>query len=594
MTDEGRARILDHLTAIYGVRTAEATLPQVLDRLQRYAGRIPGPDRTGWSEQDALLITYADQIRQPPEAPLRSLAGFCHRHLAGLISGVHLLPFFPSTSDDGFSVVDFRQVDPANGSWRDILDLRGEFRLMLDAVVNHVSVGSAWFQAFLRREAPFSGYFLTPSPGADLSAVIRPRTSPLLTSFSSLTGERAVWTTFSADQVDLNYASPEVLLEIVDLLLFYASQGAALLRLDAVAFLWKEPGTSCLHLPQTHRLVQLFRTVLDLAAPHVLLVTETNVPHADNISYFGDGRNEAQLVYNFALPPLVLDALVHGSASTLTRWAASLAAPSQETTFFNFLASHDGIGLNPARGLIGDERIRMLVDRTLAHEGQVSSKRNPDGSQSPYELNINYFDALSDPRAREPLAMQVDRFMAAQAVMLSLAGVPGIYVHSLLGSRGWPEGARQTGRARSINREKLDLAALERELRTSGSLRALVFQRFASLLRARRASPAFHPNAGQRVLDLGEAVFGLVRTAAGVDDSVVCLHNLSGRRVSCPPIVAPEAGNRVAGWTDMTERTAAVALDRPFELAPYQVAWFRSQRRPWAEGAALPRDEASA
>ena len=594
MVDGAQHRILQSLCGIYGPQAAERLLPEVLECLQRYAGKIPKAAKAGWSERDALLITYADQVRQPPEPPLRVLVDFCRRYLPGLISGVHLLPFYPSSSDDGFSVVDYRQVDPAYGSWSDILDLSGEVRLMFDAVVNHVSAESAWFRGFLRHDSPYADYFLTPPREADLSAVVRPRTSPLLTVFSTATGDRAVWTTFSADQIDLDFHNPQVLLEIIDLLLFYASQGAAFLRLDAVAFLWKEPGTSCLHLPGTHRLVQLFRAVLDLAAPHVLLVTETNVPHADNISYFGDGRNEAQLVYNFALPPLVLDALVRGSATALTRWAASLAASSQATTFFNFLASHDGIGLDPARGLFGEEPILALVQRMLAHGGQVSSKRNLDGSSSAYELNINYFDALSDPEAHEPLGMQVNRFIAAQAVMLSLAGVPGIYFHSLFGSRGWPEGVRQTGRARTINREKLDLASLERELRTPGSLRDMVFKRFASLLRARQASPAFHPSAGQRVLDLGDAIFALVRTAAGGGDPVVCLHNLTDRRVTCPPIAFPEAGRQATRWMDVTTKAASTALDRPFELAPYQVAWFRSQRQPRAEGAAFPRDEASA
>jgi len=594
MVDGARHRILHCLGGIYGPQAAERLLPEVFECLQRYAGKIPKAAKAGWSERDSLLITYADQVRQPPKPPLRALTDFCRSHLAGLISGVHMLPFYPSSSDDGFSVVDYRQVDPAYGSWSEILELGGEFRLMFDAVVNHVSSESAWFQSFLRQEAPYADFFLAPLAGADLSTVIRPRTSPLLTAFSTTSGERAVWTTFSADQIDLNYHNPPVLLEIIDLLLYYASQGASFLRLDAVAFLWKEPGTTCLHMPQTHQLVQLFRSVLDIAAPHVQLVTETNVPHQDNLGYFGDGRNEAQLVYNFALPPLVLDAFHQRTASTLTRWASSLATPSQETTFFNFLASHDGIGLNPARGLISAERIQALVERTLAHGGQVSSKRNPDGSRSPYELNINYFDALSDPQADEPLLVQIDRFMAAQAVMLSLAGLPGIYFHSLFGSRGWPEGVRQTGRPRTVNRQKLEHRTLEHELRTPGSRRALVFRRFVDLLRARQASPAFHPSAGQRVLDLGDAIFALVRTAAGVGDSVVCLHNLTDRRVTCPPITVPEVGRRAAAWTDMMPEAATAALDRPFELAPYQVAWLWHERRRRAAGAALPRDEASA
>ena len=129
-----------------------------------------------------------------------------------------------------------------------------------------------------------------------------------------------------------------------------------------------------------------------------------------------------------------------GDATALLRWAAGLTPPSNETTFFNFLASHDGIGLNPARGILHDAEIDAMVQQVLAHGGCVSYKSNPDGTAGPYELNINYFDALCGPTRREALALQIDRFVAAHAIMFSLAGVPGIYFHSLFGSRGWPKG----------------------------------------------------------------------------------------------------------------------------------------------------------
>jgi glycosidase len=574
-----RARIAACLGQIYDRPTAGETLPRLLSIADAYAGTIPVPNATGWSERDAILITYPDQVREPGKPPLAALSEFCAQHLSGLISGIHLLPFYPSSSDDGFSVVDYRQVDPAYGTWDEVRDLGREYRLMLDAVINHASAQSAWFQSFLCGVPPFSGYFITPLADADLSAVVRPRTSPLLTTFSTTAGERRVWTTFSADQVDLNYRDPNLLLEIIDLLLDYARHGASLLRLDAVAFLWKEPGTSCLHLPQTHALVCLFRAVLDFVAPHVLLVTETNVPHAQNVSYFGDGRSEAQLVYNFALPPLVLDAIVHGSSAALSRWAATLDTPGERTSFFNFLASHDGIGLNPARGLIPDVRIHELVHRTLANGGQVSLRSGPDGSRLPYELNINYFDALASPGSNEPMRRRVDRFMAAQAVMLALRGIPGIYFHSLFGSRGWPEGARESGHPRAVNRQKLDRRVLESELRRPGSQPARVFRRFACLLRARASAPGFHPGAAQTVLDLGDPIFGLLRSDPESGEPVVCLHNLSGRPVTCPAIGSPGLGHPPMLWIDMVARSAPCTLEDPTALAPYQVAWLRPAQR---------------
>jgi len=455
---------------------------------------------------------------------------------------------------------------------------------MFDAVINHVSAQSAWFRAFLLGDPRYQDHFIVVEGDADLSGVVRPRALPLLTKFNMPSGdaERAVWTTFSEDQVDLNYRNPEVLLEIVDTLLFYVAHGAEFIRLDAIAYLWKEIGTPCIHLPQTHWIIQLFRAVLDEVAPHVMLITETNVPHADNLSYFGDGRNEAQLVYNFALPPLTLHAFRTGSARVLSEWAAGLALPSDRVTFFNFLASHDGIGLNPARGILPEAEIEALVQRVLAHGGLVSYKHNPDGTQSPYELNINYFDALNHPDSQEPLELQVDRFMAAQAIMLSLVGVPGIYFHSLFGSRGWPAGVQLTGRSRSLNRQKCDRAELERELARPGSLRRMVFACYKQLLKARARSRAFHPHGIQRVLDYGNSVFALLRLAPGSSERVLYLQNVSSQPQSIPIDLEDVLGLAPMGdWAvDLIgEQRFSLRRKSPLPLRPYQKLWLVREKR---------------
>ncbi len=510
-------KILDHLIALYGDELGRATFARLQSLIANYRSQILARRSAVSGQQpltyrDALLITYPDQVRAPHEPPLQTLADFCARHLAELVSTIHLLPFYPYSSDDGFSVIDYRAVHPALGTWDDVARVGGaQFRLMFDAVINHISAQSAWFQAFLRDDPRYRDWFIVVPDGADVSRVIRPRTLPVLTRFETPSGAKNVWTTFSADQVDLNYRNPAVLVEIVETLLFYLARGASWIRLDAIAFLWKERGTTCLHLPQTHRLIQLLRAVVDVVAPSTILVTETNVPHADNVSYFGDGTNEAHLVYNFALPPLVLHAFHTGEARTLSRWASELKLPSQQATFLNFLASHDGVGLNPARGILRDEEIDALVARALAHGGLVSHKANPEGTASPYELNIVYYDALNDPNAPESLDTQVDRFVCAHAIMLALVGVPAIYFHSLFGSRNWRAGVARTGQPRALHREKLARAALERELGEPASRRARVFTRLAQLLRGRTASPAFDPYGEMRVLDLDPAVFALMR-----------------------------------------------------------------------------------
>ena len=578
----------DHLTFLYGEQEAEHLWPQLLARLTDFRQRHPHlreaavPLSEHLSEREAILITYGDQINESGRPPLRTLADFAERHLQGVISAVHLLPFYPYSSDDGFSVIDYRQVNPHLGTWSDVRRLGQHFQLMFDAVINHISRHSAWFQAFLRGQSPYTDYFIVGAPETDLSMVVRPRALPLLTPVETIHGPQHVWTTFSDDQMDLNYANPQVLLEIVDLLLFYVSHGAQIIRLDAIAYLWKEIGTPCIHLPQVHRVVKLFRAVLDAVAPGVLLITETNVPHEENISYFGDplpgtgGTDEAQMVYQFPLPPLVMHSVLSANARTLSEWAADLETPEQ-ATFFNFTASHDGIGVMPAQGLLSEAEIQALVEATLTHGGWASYKANPDGSRSVYELNISYFDALSNPAAGETPAVQVKRFIVSQAVMLALAGVPGIYVHSLLGSQSWQEGVAQTGHNRTINRQKFDRATLEKALADPTSLRHQVFAAYTRLLRARAVEPAFHPHGSQRVLFLNEGLFALIRTSPDGDSHVLCLHNVSGEAQTAQ--VSPtDLGLSPGTWHDLiTDQAYTVSTDRlSIPLPPYAVLWLKT------------------
>ena len=576
--------ILEHLIFLYGLETATAVEPrlQALVQQHRREPQQPRPQRRGprtlpLSQRDAILITYGDQVRVEGEAPLATLAGFAEAHAADVVSGIHVLPFYPYSSDDGFSVIDYRVVDPALGDWQDIRRLGTRFDLMFDAVFNHCSAESEWFRRFLAGDAACRDWFITVDGDPDLSQVVRPRALPLLTTFQTAAGPRRVWTTFSEDQVDLNLKSPEVLLALIDVLLFYVAQGARLIRLDAIAYLWKEIGTTCIHLPQTHRVIQLMRSVLDAVDPDVLLITETNVPHRDNVSYFGDGGNEAQLVYNFALPPLVLHALATGNGEALTRWAGSLEVPSAGVTFFNFLASHDGIGINPARGILSQEEIAGLVERVEAHGGFVSYKSNPDGSQSPYELNINYFDALSNPAAGEPPGIPVARFMVAHAIQLAMAGVPGIYFHSLFGSRGDRRAAEETGIKRRVNREKLSLADLEHDLADPSTRRSQVLGGFQRLMAARRSSAAFDPSGRQQVLTIDPRVFALLRVSPQGDAAAVCLHNLAAEPVRI------DAGLD-ASVRELTERQGLLVGGRlRADLGPYEVRWKLGGARPMEE-----------
>jgi glucosylglycerate phosphorylase len=574
------SRITDHLSFLYGAERGADVWGQLRERLASFHNQCPQLAAVDVSarlnERDVILITYGDQVQSPDRAPLQDLAEILTATVKGRITGVHILPFCPYSSDDGFSVIDYHQVDPELGAWEHVTQLGQHFRLMFDLVLNHISAHSDWFKAFLAGDPDFADAFIVVEPGTDLSMVTRPRALPLLTPFKTASGdEKLVWTTFSEDQIDLNFADPGVLLRMLDVLLFYAAQGAEIIRLDAIAYLWKRVGTTCIHLEETHRVVKLFRAVFDAVAPGVMLITETNVPHAENISYFGEGADEAQLVYQFPLPPLTLHALMRGDATYLTRWASELAPPSPQTTFYNFLASHDGVGVRPVEGILPPEEVVAMAAQVRAHGGYVSTKANPDGSESAYELNISYFDALSDPRGPESLDIQVARFTTSQAIMLALQGIPAIYVHSLFGSRNDYEGVTRTGRYRSINRAKFERAELEAALADPTSLRARVFCAYSHLLDVRAQHRAFHPNGAQTVLDLHPAIFALRRTSPEGNDAVLCLHNVSGTPVTFEVDARAAMGAQGAACRDLLSEKAYPTDDGMLRLTltPYQVMW---------------------
>lgn len=524
------------------------------------------PSDDYFSERNVTLITYGDSLRGREGAPLATLHAFLNARLGDLISTVHILPFYPYSSDDGFSVIDYYAVNPQLGSWEDIQRLSRDYRLMFDAVINHMSAQSPWFQGFLAGDPAYEGLFFTESPETDLSSVTRPRTTPLLTAFRRADGDTVhVWTTFSNDQVDLDYRSPATLMRILDVLLFYVRQGASVIRLDAIAYLWKRVGTTSIHLPETHAVIQVLRACLDVVAPQVVLITETNVPHAENITYFGDGHNEAQLVYNFTLPPLLLHTLIAADARKLAAWINTLSTPSDQTAFFNFTASHDGVGVRPVEGILTPEELARMIGHVEANGGRVSYKANPDGSRSPYELNITYVDAVAGQGEDE--ATHIARFLLSQAVMLTLKGIPAVYIHSLLGSHNDLDGLERLGYPRAINRAKLDVERLNLELDQPGSFRARVFEGYRRMLDIRRQHPAFHPGGSQRAFEQGDGrILGVERVSPDGGERITALFNVSGERGT----VSLEDGAR------FTDLLTGESLSSDIDLAAYQVRWLLS------------------
>jgi len=534
---------------------------------------IPGVHENSWSQRDVMLITYGDSVRCELEEPLTTLHKFVNKHLSEVINGVHILPFFPFSSDDGFSVIDYTQVNDALGDWSQIEALGKEYNLMADLVINHCSARSRWFDNFKQRKQPGLDYFMEADPAADLSAVVRPRTSPLLAEVETLDGKRYVWCTFSHDQVDLNFANPQLLKEMVGIIKFYLDREVRTFRLDAVAFLWKEVGTPCLNHPKTHEMVRLLRTLIEHHSPGAIIITETNLPNHENLSYFGNA-NEAHAVYNFSLPPLLLHALMTGSAVYLKQWLMAMPPAQMGTFYFNFIASHDGIGLRPAEGLLSDSEIELLVNTMQNFGARVSWRSANGGLTKPYEINVTLFDALQGT-VKGPDKWQLERFICAHAIMFSLEGIPGIYIHSLLATNNDYAGVEHSNHNRAINRHKWDLVQLEEKLANAYSHHAKVFKRMKELLAIRIKQPAFHPNATQYTLHLGDQVFGYWRQSPRREQSLFCIHNVSDQ-----PLVIPLASvNLIAldTWTDLLTGTVFTDLRADLQLPPYGVVWLSNR-----------------
>jgi len=559
--------INERIEALYSKEDAKKAYAGVKELIKKYKSRITSSEYH-LSEKDTILITYGDQLQCVNESPLETLKNFLDNHLKGVINSVHILPFYPYSSDDGFSVINYSEVDPKLGSWREIEAISKDYRLMVDGVINHVSQYSHWFKAYLARDEEYKNFFWDVDPSIDLSNVVRPRATPLLSEFIDADGKiHNIWTTFSRDQVDLNYSNYKVLLAVLDALFYYVEKGSTLIRMDAIAFIWKEIGTECVHLPQTHELIQLMREVLHEVAPEVIIITETNVPHNENISYFGSGEDEAQMVYNFALPPLLAHSVLQENTTKLTEWAQTLTLPSDKVCFFNFTASHDGCGMRPASGILSDDEINFLVENTKAHGGLVSYRNTPEG-EKPYEINCSYIDILSAPDDDNQL--RAKRILLTQAVVLAMPGVPGIYFHSLVGSRNYHEGVKLSGINRSINREKFNYKFLVERISSDGNIEKNIFAAYKRLISIRTHERAFNPFGKFKFLALHKALFCILQYSVDLKESVLAIHNFSNATI------ALDLPQDIHYPLEDLMSDIKITKAQQISVEPYQVLWLKN------------------
>ena len=527
------------------------------------------PFSNHWSEQDVILITYGDSIIKADQAPLKTLKNFLDSTVGNAINSIHILPFFPYSSDDGFSVIDYSSVNESLGGWQDIEQISKSYRLMSDLVINHCSSRSAWFDNFIKGEGQGSDFFFTALPDDNLSEVVRPRTSPLLKEVETSKGKKFVWCTFSHDQVDFDFRNPEVLKAFTSIIKQYLDAGVKIFRLDAIAFLWKVVGTTSINLSQTHEVVRLLRTLIESAEPTAVIITETNIPNTQNLTYFGNA-NEAHGIYNFSLPPLLINTLLTGNCLYLKRWLMSMPPSQDGTMYFNFIASHDGIGLRPAEGLLSENELDNLVQTVQDFGGKISWRTTDTGEQKAYEMNIALYDALKGT-VKGKDQWNFERFICAHAVMFALEGIPGLYIHSMLGTQNDYQKLANTHHNRSINRRRWHVGALEDALADKNLHHANVLSTLKSLLDIRIKQSAFHPNATQFTLHLGLQLFGFWRQSKDRKQSVFCVSNISDQ-----PVVLPLSELNLIiteSWVELISNEEITELTQEMTLAPYQTVW---------------------
>jgi sucrose phosphorylase len=304
------------------------------------------------------------------------------------------------------------------------------------------------------------------------------------------------------------------------------------------------------------------------------------VQHQDNIRYFGNGHDEAQMVYNFALPPLVLYTFQNGNSKKLTTWAKSLKKISDTATYFNFLDSHDGIGVMAVKNILTVEELELLALKIIEHGGFISYKAEGDGSEVPYELNITWYSAINRDDSDEPRELKNKRYLASRAIALVLMGVPGIYLHGLLGSKNDAEAVIKEGHRRSINRKTISKKELSAELENTDSNIFQVASGLTRLVQYRIREKCFHPNAPQSVIGLSEKVFSVLRTSVDGQEKILAIINIINKRENLS-IDLKDKGLYGGDWQDILTKKTFKAKDGRLEiiLEPYDILWLKEKDR---------------
>ncbi len=549
-----------------------------ISKLSREIGKIFSNDfkkksqNILWSEKDFFLITYVDSIIKKKQKNFTTLNSFLNKYCKDF-NFLHLLPFFPSSSDDGFAIIDYEKIDNQHGEWKDFKKISSNFKIMIDLVINHCSSTNYLFKNFLKNHEPGSDYFIfSKKEFKGLSKVVRPRTSKLSREITMDGRKGFVWCTFSHDQVDFNFKNPKVLILFFKIIKFYIDNGAAVLRLDAVAFLWKEIGTKCINLPETHGIVRLIRLLVEKYSPNSMIITETNIPSDENLSYFGN-NNEAHCIYNFSLAPLLIHAIISGSSFYLKKWSRSMPPAQIGNAYLNFLSTHDGIGMRPLEGIVPEIKLNKFF-KTLQKSGAYLSYRSSNKEENVYEVNTTLLDAFSQTYDGKD-SYKLKRFILSHEILFSMEGIPAVYIQNLVGSKNDIKKFKKTKSYRSINRKNWEFNNLIKKLKTSSSINSKIYKALLRLILLRKKQPAFHPNATQFTLQLEDHFFGIWRQSIDRSQSIFCVSNLTKYKkkffLHDINLISTDK------WFDILRKKRISKIDSEINLLPYQSIWITNK-----------------
>ncbi|MBV69389.1 MAG: alpha-amylase [Pelagibacterales bacterium] len=567
--------IFEHLNNIYSYILSPKEINDLTFEVIKLSTNRKVKKNKFLTQEDIILVTYADTIIENNKSSFFVLNKFLKKYIKNIFSTIHILPFFPSSSDGGFSVIDFFLVDKKHGSWNDIKKMSADYKIMVDVVLNHGSKKSKWFKNFLNNKGEGKNFYLNFDKNINVSNVVRARSHKLLQKVSTENGFKYVWCTFSTDQVDFDYRNPKVLLMFLKIIKFILAKGPIVFRMDAVAFLWKRIGSSCVNLDQTHAIIRLIRAFLSKLNSNSLIVTETNLPFHENLSYFGNS-DEAHLIYNFSLAPLIINTLIKGDSTAFRRWSMSMPPSRIGASYVNFISNHDGLGIRPLEGILNKKDLNLFLD-TLKKFGSKFTFRKYKNTSVVYEANISLVNALSGTiKGKDKYAFK--RYICAHSIMLSYEGIPAIYIHSLFGTKNDNLLYKKTNIKRSINRHIYSYMNLEKELKSNNSDLNKVFNNLLELIKIRKKQKAFHPNATQYTLNLGKRFFGLWRQSNDKQQSIFAISNISNM-ITYLDLTSLNLIN-TENWFDILSKgnTKIESKNNKLKFLPYQTIWITNYK----------------